>query len=312
LNGDGIPDIAEVTPTSTVLLLGNPTTPGQFLTPITQSVTGDALALGDFNGDAKADLAITNAAASPGSVNVLLSSSISTATLTNVFVPGKVDVLQTLVAGYAGDSNYATVQSNSLMLNGSGTYPVQPVLQASGDSVRTGGTLSFGVTGAPQGSYTLYDGGTLINSVASATYPIFTETFLTPGVHLISADYGGTDLYSPGVSNTLMIDVWQFTAVPNPIRPAVGDTAGATTIEWNSVPAQTVEVHVGSPSGTLLASGGSSGSAKTGQSVTDGTTFYLQDTTGGKPLTSTNTLGTLVVRVWSPPSFPPVRTDHRF
>ena len=72
---------------------------------------------------------------------------------------------------------------------------------------------------------------------------------------------------------------------------------GATTITWSAPQATRVELHVGSPTGTLFASGGSSGSAPTGPWVTDGMTFYLQDTTGGKVLTAANTLATLLVHV---------------
>ena len=41
----------------------------------------------------------------------------------------------------------------------------------------------------------------------------------------------------------------------------------------------------------------SAGSAQTGRWVSDGTTFYLQDVTSGKPLTANNTLATLVVHL---------------
>jgi hypothetical protein len=54
---------------------------------------------------------------------------------------------------------------------------------------------------------------------------------------------------------------------------------------------------VGSPSGPLFTYQGSQGSAQTGAWVTDGMTFYLQDVTGGKPLTAANTLATLVVHL---------------
>ena len=78
-----------------------------------------------------------------------------------------------------------------------------------------------------------------------------------------------------------------FTANPNPILTS---PLGVTTLQWNAPTATTVEIHVGSPTGTLFAEGGSSGSAITGDWVTDGMVFYLQDVSGGKPLTSANTL----------------------
>jgi hypothetical protein len=58
-----------------------------------------------------------------------------------------------------------------------------------------------------------------------------------------------------------------------------------------------IEIHVGSPNGPLFTSVGNHGSAQTGPRVTDGTTFYLQDISGGRPLAANNTLATLVVHL---------------
>ena len=88
-----------------------------------------------------------------------------------------------------------------------------------------------------------------------------------------------------------------LTASPNPIQIAGGTILGQTTISWSAPDAQVVEVHLGSPNGPLFAQGGSRGSAKTGTWVPDGLTFYLQDVTGGSPLTSDYTLATLVVHL---------------
>jgi hypothetical protein len=87
-----------------------------------------------------------------------------------------------------------------------------------------------------------------------------------------------------------------LTASPNPIQVA-GAADGTTTISWNAPNASSIEIHVGSPNGPLFASGGNRGSAQTGPWVTDGTTFYLQDVTGGKPLSANNTLAMLVVHL---------------
>jgi hypothetical protein len=70
-----------------------------------------------------------------------------------------------------------------------------------------------------------------------------------------------------------------------------------TTISWMAPGAEAVEVRVGGPNGTLFAAGGSRGSAQTASWVSDGMTFYLQDISGGKPLTAENTLATVVVRL---------------
>jgi hypothetical protein len=305
LNADGIPDIAELTPGSTVILLGNGGAPGTFLPPVSEPATGNSIALGDFNDDAKADIAITTPTPAAAGVTVLLSSSISTATLTNVFLPGKTDVQQSVLAQYFGDTIYVGGQSNTLMLNGSGTYPIQLTVSASTTTTPLGGTVSFLLNGGYDGAYSLYDGGTLLDSmtVAVGQHPIFTETFTTPGPHLISAAYAGTDLYSAGISNTITITVTgtlpaqALSATPNPVLVPVGVLVGATTINWNAPQAATVELHIGSPSGILFAEGGSTGSAQTGSWVTDGMRVYLQDTSGGKPLTDANTVAVLVLHV---------------
>jgi cytochrome c2 len=72
---------------------------------------------------------------------------------------------------------------------------------------------------------------------------------------------------------------------------------GSTTISWNAPDAQVIEIHIGSPNGTLLTQQLNRGSIQTGTWVSDGLTFYLQDVTGGKPLTSDYTLATLVVHL---------------
>ena len=88
-----------------------------------------------------------------------------------------------------------------------------------------------------------------------------------------------------------------LTASPNPISVTGNSTVGMTTLSWNAPYAQVIEIHVGSPDGPLLTRMGNRGSVQTGAWVTDNTTFYLQDVTGNKPLTSDYTLATVVVRV---------------
>jgi len=88
-----------------------------------------------------------------------------------------------------------------------------------------------------------------------------------------------------------------FAASPNPI-PVTGNAfLGSTTLSWNAPDAQIIEIHIGSPNGKLFTTMGNRGSIQTGAWVPDGMTFYLQDATGGKPLTSDYTLATLVVHL---------------
>jgi hypothetical protein len=88
-----------------------------------------------------------------------------------------------------------------------------------------------------------------------------------------------------------------FTASPNPISVTGNAVVGQTTINWSAPDAQVIEIHIGSPTGPLFARGGNRGSSQTGPWASDGLTFYLQDVTGGKPLTSDYTLATLVAHL---------------
>jgi parallel beta-helix repeat protein len=90
-----------------------------------------------------------------------------------------------------------------------------------------------------------------------------------------------------------------FTANPNPILVTGGARVGATTLSWMAPGTEVIEIHLGSPDGTLFTRMGSRGSVQTGAWVSDGLTFYLQDVTSGKPLTSDYTLATLVVHLQS-------------
>lgn len=82
-----------------------------------------------------------------------------------------------------------------------------------------------------------------------------------------------------------------ITATPNPIVVPNGDGVyGRTTLVWNTaLPNQTLEVHVGSPTGPLFSRSGSTGTGITGLWVTNGLTFYLQNVTGGQNTTVATT-----------------------
>jgi hypothetical protein len=89
-----------------------------------------------------------------------------------------------------------------------------------------------------------------------------------------------------------------FQASPNPIPVTAGTQFGTTTFYWKAIDSViTTEIHVGSPDGPLLAQGSTAGTATASGWVADGTTFYLQDVTKQKPLTSLNTLGTVTIHL---------------
>jgi glucose/arabinose dehydrogenase len=91
-----------------------------------------------------------------------------------------------------------------------------------------------------------------------------------------------------------------MTAYPNPFV-ADSNGLGETTLAWTSSGVNTVEIHVDAPNGNaFVSSGPGSFTATTPHWVQNGTTFYLQDVSNGKPLTSANTLATLTMAALSP------------
>lgn len=75
-------------------------------------------------------------------------------------------------------------------------------------------------------------------------------------------------------------------AGPSPIPVSPGATAGTTNISWYVPGHNATEVHLNSPSGPLFTSGGATGTADTGNWVTEGMTFYLVDSSNSEVLGS--------------------------
>ena len=89
-----------------------------------------------------------------------------------------------------------------------------------------------------------------------------------------------------------------LTANPSPIKVCDKSGAGVTTISWTAIGTDAVEVHTGRPDGDVFVSKAAPvGKWQTGKWVGNGMTFYLQDVSGGKPLTPENTIATLTVSV---------------
>ena len=150
-----------------------------------------------------------------------------------------------------------------------------------------------------------FGGGVNVSVVDANTYSLVTalvvgQTATAPAVsqttHSLAADAGNNKVLVPvtGVG----VQVWRngatLTAFPNPI-PVTGSADGTTMVTWNAPNAQFIEIHIGSPSGPLFTYDGNRGSIQTGPWVSDGLTLYMQDVTGGLPLTAANTLAVLVL-----------------
>jgi hypothetical protein len=88
-----------------------------------------------------------------------------------------------------------------------------------------------------------------------------------------------------------------FSASPNPTHPIVDGRLGQTKLEWTTSAVKFAEIHVGKPDGPLFCKGTEKGSCETGQWVTNGMTFFLQDSTAAKPTDPAATLATVTVVV---------------
>jgi peptidoglycan/xylan/chitin deacetylase (PgdA/CDA1 family) len=89
-------------------------------------------------------------------------------------------------------------------------------------------------------------------------------------------------------------------ALPNPIvlnSSAPPGTLGQTTLFWSADGVTDVEVHVGGTDGPLFCHSGPQEQKTTGEWVSDGLTFYLQNVSGGLPLYPEHTLATVMVCV---------------
>ncbi|MCW5971566.1 MAG: polysaccharide deacetylase family protein [Blastocatellales bacterium] len=89
----------------------------------------------------------------------------------------------------------------------------------------------------------------------------------------------------------------KISATPNPIIISGQTRVGVTKLVWSCAGAQEVEVRIGAPDGPLFSRSGASGQATTGEWVTDGMTFHLQDVSGRRPLLPEHTLATVTVGV---------------
>jgi hypothetical protein len=124
----------------------------------------------------------------------------------------------------------------------------------------------------------------------------FVFLLLCPALLVVNAcDKGKSSDQSPtvtaGDANT------QFTATPNPITVTDGGLQGVTTLGWHTTKTDGAEIHVGSPNGKLFCAFGKTGSCETGKWVTNGMTFYLQNSKAANPTDPSATLAVMTVRV---------------
>jgi YD repeat-containing protein len=161
------------------------------------------------------------------------------------------------------------------------------------------GTVNVQVRiGAPNGALFAYTG-----SSDSST----TGKWLGHGTKVFLQDVsGGLPLTAENTLATLTIKlttagctnhVGSITANPNPIQVCDGSGFGAAALSWQSTGTVNVQVRIGAPDGALFAYTGSNGSGTTGKWLGNGSQIFLQDVSGGLPLTAANTLAQITVGV---------------
>ncbi len=343
LNGDGISDLIALTdsftqiehgggylvPGSATVLISDAGNPGQFATSGTYTLGAFGYApvvtaiATDINGDGEPDF-IAVGGVTDGTI-VALGAQVGTLSLPNAVVFGS--GISSLEASYSGDAHYQP-SSSPVTPVATSALPTTNQLTASSTSIIVGTPTTFTASiqaslPTPSGSVAFYDGSTVLcTSALDAGGQATCDATLGVGGHSVVSAYLGQGVYLSSTSTPLNVVVnvaspqGTLTAAPNPIvivdPTYTSPIGGTTTIQWRAPTATSVEVHVGTPAGTLFAAGGSIGSATTGAWVTDGMVFCLQDTSGGKPLTGANTLAVLVVHVqqqpaiWASPSPIPV------
>lgn len=261
-----------------------------------------------FTGTSAAAPHVTGVAAlylqsNPGAGPYAVASAVVNNATTGVVInPGPGSPNRLLYSRFVSSGRSGTITASS--------NPIQ-VCDGTGQGITTLSWTVSGVTasevhvGAPNGALFSY----------SPTGPGSETTgkWVTNGTVFYLQDVsGGLPLTSANTLATVAVSVdsigcggrtGSMTANPNPITVCDGTGQGVATLTWNSTQTTTVEVRVGAPDGALFSlsgqtsSSGSAGSEITGKWVTKGTTFYLQDRTGGLPLTSANTIITLTVDV---------------
>jgi SAM-dependent methyltransferase len=120
--------------------------------------------------------------------------------------------------------------------------------------------------------------------------PMQTRNVLPPAVSVFPSD----DLEALTVRTK---PVGLLAAEPNPFR-ADSRGVGSPTVSWVTYGASRVEIHVNAPDGPIFARRGPGRfSQKIGpRGVCDGTRLYLQDVSGGLPLTPENTIAVVTLR----------------
>jgi hypothetical protein len=146
-------------------------------------------------------------------------------------------VLHTITAVYSGDTSWAASTSNAITLQ-STLLPVSVTLAVNINTVGAGQTVSLLATVAPlsppaanveqnpTGNVIFYNGPTVMGTVAlsptlnhASTVTLITGS-LAAGQNVLTAYYVGDLYFAPGTSNSVTIDVQDFSITPALANPA--------------------------------------------------------------------------------------------
>ncbi|KAB2674164.1 MAG: glucose dehydrogenase [Verrucomicrobia bacterium] len=218
---------------------------------------------------------------------------------------GMVFYLQDVTGGQplTAANTLASVQVGVVNRGGSLAAAPNPIVVTDGTGLGAT-TLTWNTTGTALvevrvGSPT----GPLFSRSLTGAWTATTGKWVSNGMVFYLQDIsGGLPLTAANTLATVQVGVvarsGSIAASPNPVTVTDGTGLGVTTLTWTSVGTKAVEVRVGSPSGSLFSRSGPGGwTATTGKWVGNGTVFYLQDVSGGLPLTAANTLGSVTVTI---------------
>jgi hypothetical protein len=190
------------------------------------------LVAGDFNGDGTQDLAVVDG--NDGALSVLLDAASETASLVlkNVSLPGT--GTQNVFARYLGDANYATSDSTTIPLTGSGVPA--PVLTSLSPSTAVAGgpafTLTVNGSNFATGAVVKWNGGARTTAFVGATK--LTAAILAADI-VAAANYTVTVVSGGVTSNSLTFTVTATAMGPvitslSPSSAAAGGSAFTLTV----------------------------------------------------------------------------------
>ena len=211
----------------------------------------------------------------------------------------------TSIIGYTCDPNAGPARTGHISVGGLTFIVTQASPQSIGPQIQsftaTPSNISYGAPATL--SWSVVGAASVVIDHGIGAVPNSGTYVVTPGrtriYTLVAQNSVGTNSSTTTVTVTGQPPSGEriLTATPNPVLVTSG-SLDVTALSWSAPSStRTVELHLNAPNGPLFARGARSGTARTGGWVSDGMTFYLQDVTGGKPLTVTNTLDTVTVRV---------------